>query len=378
MKKIAIIGATGSIGTNALDVIKSHRDKFSVSALIAHRNHALLAQLAHEFSPAYLALMDPQAEKSLREIYHGDAKIFSGADGVDECLRVCGADFCISAASGIAGLLPTLTAIDCGMDIGLANKESLVAAGVIIMPLVAAKKIKLLPIDSEHSALQQCLCAGNNHEIARIIITGSGGAFRDWDIAQLSRATAAQALAHPTWKMGEKITIDSATLANKALEVIEAHHLFNIDYAKIDVLLHPQSIIHGAVEFIDGALIAQLATPDMRLPILSALSIPERLPNNVERLTLEKLSMLTFSAPDLAKYPLLKIGIDAGKRGGLLPTAFSSANEAAVKLFLQHKISYWEIVKRVEKAIASTPNLPVTIDSILLCDQEARKMVNCE
>lgn len=358
MKKIAIIGSTGSIGQNALEVIRLHPEEFSVCALIAKSNGAELARQAREFRPAETALADD-----------------CGAEGVDECLRACGADVCLSAASGLAGLQPTLTAIDCGMEIALANKETLVAAGELIMPLVREKGVTLRPVDSEHSAIAQCLRSGRPAEVSRLVITGSGGPFREWPAERLAAATAADALKHPTWSMGRKITVDSATLANKALEVIEAHHLFAVPYDKISVYIHPQSVVHGAVEFADGAVVAQLANPDMRLPILYALAGENRRETGVEPLTLEKMANLTFTAPDLEKFPMLRLGLSAGRKGGLYPAVYSAANEMAVGMFLEGKIGFPDIARRVARALEQVPVLPLTLENIKTADADARKFV---
>lgn len=376
MKNVAVVGATGSIGQSALDVIRRHPGELRVCALVAGANAAGLARAAREFRPAFTALADPALAGEFRQ-GAGDAagEFFAGADGVDECLRRCRADVCLSAAGGLAGLRPTLTAIDCGMEIALANKETLVAAGDVIMALVQEKKIALRPVDSEHSAIAQCLRAGALHEVSRLLVTGSGGPFREWPKQKLAAATPADALRHPTWSMGRKITIDSATLANKALEVIEAHHLFSMPYERIAVLIHPQSIVHGAVEFADGALVAQMGAPDMRLPILYALTGGARRETGAERLTLERLSSLTFAAPDLGRFPMLALGLEAARRGGLAPAIYSAANEAAVELFLAGKLSFPGIAAQVEAAMARVPALPVTLANVLAADAEARARV---
>lgn len=373
MRKVAIVGSTGSIGKNTLDVIRRHPDLFTVSALVAGGNAAELARQCREFRPAAAALCDGARADEFRKTAGDSARaVFFGKNAGADALRASGADICLSAAGGLAGLPPTLAAIDCGMDIALANKETLVAAGDIIMPLMAGKKLSLRPVDSEHSALAQALRAGAPREVSRLIITGSGGAFRDWPAEKMALATAADALRHPTWSMGKKITVDSATLANKALEVIEAHHLFAVPYEKIAVYIHPQSVVHGAVEFTDGALLAQLAMPDMRLPILYALTGGERRETGIAPLTLDKMAELTFSRPDPQKFPMLELGLAAGKQGGLAPAVYSAANEAAVELFLAGKISYPQIAARVAKALERAPSAPVTLENIVDADADAR------
>jgi 1-deoxy-D-xylulose-5-phosphate reductoisomerase len=375
MKKIAIIGATGSIGRSALSVIRAHATRFRVTALIGGGNAAALAAQIAEFQPPVAALRDEKAARALARDFPG-TKIYGGETGIAECLPASGAEICVSAFGGIAGLLPTLTAMDCGMDIALANKETLVAAGEIVKRRARLRGVKILPVDSEHSALRQCLAGCEISRVRRAIITASGGAFLHW--TNLSAVTPAAALNHPTWSMGKKITIDSATLANKALETIEAHFLFDLPYDKIEVWIHPQSVVHGAVEFIDGALVAQLAVPDMRLPILQALSGGEHLPDGVPPLTLAQIANLTFAAPDAEKYPLLRLGLTAGRQGGLAPAVFSAANEAAALAFLAGEIRYPQIAASVEKCLERVPSGEATLENILSADRAAAAFCRAE
>jgi 1-deoxy-D-xylulose-5-phosphate reductoisomerase len=376
MKNVAIIGSTGSIGRNALAVMREYTAQFRVAALIAGKNADLLATQIAEFQPPFAALADAEiAMQWRRENRFPAAQIFGGDDGIAECLQASGANLCVSAFGGISGLLPTLAAIDAGLDIALANKETLVAAGEIVIARARQKGVKILPVDSEHSAVWQCLAGRDWASVHRVILTASGGAFRDTPPEQLNAMTPAAALKHPTWSMGKKVTVDSATLANKALEVIEARFLFDLPYEKITVLIHPQSVLHGAVEFADGTFIAQLAAPDMRLPILYALNGGEHWAGATPRLTLGQLASLTFAAPDTAKYPLFNLGVAAGKQGGLAPAFFSAANEVSVNLFLAGKIQFPEIATRVEKCLAQTPAGEATLDNVLIAHREARQIV---
>lgn len=375
-KRLAILGSTGSIGTQTLDVVREHPERFEVYAICAHTSIDKLIAQAREFHPEVVCIGDerlyPQLKEALQDL---PMKVWAGADAIADMVSFPSIDVVVAAMVGYAGLRPTMEAIRAGKTIALANKETLVAVGDVIMALVQEKKIALRPVDSEHSAIAQCLRAGALHEVSRLHVTGSGGPFREWPKQKLAAATPADALRHPTWSMGRKITIDSATLANKALEVIEAHHLFSMPYERIAVLIHPQSIVHGAVEFADGALVAQMGAPDMRLPILYALTGGARCETGAERLTLERLSSLTFAAPDLGRFPMLALGLEAARRGGLAPAVYSAANEAAVQLFLAGKLSFPGIAAQVEAAMARVPALPVTLANVLAADAEARARV---
>jgi 1-deoxy-D-xylulose-5-phosphate reductoisomerase len=352
MKKLLILGATGSIGQNALDVVREHPDLFRVTALAAGNNVARLAADISEFRLEMAAVADPAKAAELGKMLPADScRIFSGAAGIVDCVRECGADLCLSAIVGSAGLRPTLAAIDAGMDIALANKESLVAAGEIVMTQAAAKRVNIIPVDSEHSALFQCLGGRDASRVRKLIITASGGPFLRRDVAELHAVTPKEARAHPTWNMGAKITVDSATLANKALEVMEAHWLFSLAYAKIQVTIHPQSIVHGLVEFADGSMLAQLGNPDMRGPIRYALGWPERLASPAAAPDLAAIGRLEFEEPDCDKFPLLPLGLEAGRRGGTAPAIYSAANEEAVGLFLSGKLSFTAIADAVRAAL---------------------------
>lgn len=372
-KKIAVVGATGSIGTSAFDIFRRYPDKFKPVMLAAGSSVDTLASAVWEFCPSHVAIADKDKFNDLKHALCGvKTKIYAGIDGIEQAINECGAGTCLSAAVGSGGLLPTIAAINAGMDIALANKESLVAAGDIIMPLAKKKGVNILPVDSEHSALLQCMASGKPEEISKLIITASGGAFRDFTQQQLTQATPQQALSHPTWNMGKKITVDSATLANKALEVIEAHHLFGVPYEKIEVLIHRQSLIHGMIEYCDGAVMAQLAQPDMRLPILHALSYPQRLESGVQGPSFAKLKELTFQLPDHERFGMLQTGIDAGKKGGLYPAVYSAANETAVSLFINGKISFNEITEFVQLALEQCSDNEVTIHNILEAEKIAK------
>ncbi|MCX7934353.1 MAG: 1-deoxy-D-xylulose-5-phosphate reductoisomerase [Planctomycetota bacterium] len=356
LRRVLILGATGSIGKSALDIIRQHPDRLAVAGLAAKSNVAELAKAVREFSPPWVAIAEPEAEDNLRQHLDGfRGKIVSGVEGICECARSCGADICLSAIVGSAGLEPTLAAITAGQDIALANKEILVAGGEIILQALAATGKRLLPVDSEHWAIFQCLQNSGAAQVRRIILTASGGPFRGKSAAEIDNASRAAALNHPVWKMGDKITIDSATLANKALEVIEAHWLFGLPYDKIDVLVHPQSVVHGLVEFEDGTVLAQMSVPDMRIPIQAALSWPERWPAPAPRLDLARLSSLDFEPPDPTAFPLFALGLEAGRRGGTAPCLFSAANEEAVQMFLDADISFADISRAVRASLANIP-----------------------
>lgn len=374
MKNIALLGSTGSIGRQTVEVALANPDKIKIKALVAHKSDELLEEQIRTLQPDLAVLSDKEAAARLMKRYHGRTEILAGEEGVLAAATYAGADTVLASMVGYAGLRPTLAAINCGKNIALANKETLVAAGSIVMQAVADKGVSLTPVDSEHSAIFQALRGGKENEVKRLIITASGGPFRGRKRSELENVTLAQCLNHPNWSMGKKVTLDSSTLANKGLEVIEAHWLFNMPYEKIAVVVHPQSIVHSLVEFCDGSVIAQMGDPDMRLPIQYALSWPERYPYAFDQLDLVKYGSLTFEAPDLEAFPSLAIAIDCGKAGGTLPCAFNAANEEAVNAFLEGKIKYLDIpyitatVTQKHRSVA-TP----TIEDIEVADAAARR-----
>lgn len=370
---IVILGSTGSIGRQALDIIKEFPEKFLVRGLAARRNWELLLEQTMRFQPAAVALHEREDAMRLKASLPPGAKteVLWGREGLLQLVRLPEAEIVLSAVTGAAGIEPTVAAIEAGKDVALANKETLVAAGEVVMRLVREKGVRLLPVDSEHSAIWQCL--DGRKGVARIILTASGGPFRDFSREELARVSRDQALKHPTWRMGPKITIDSATLMNKGLEVIEAHWLFGLSYDNIRVLVHPQSIVHGLVEFADGNVLACLSLPDMRLPILYALSYPERLVTRLPRLDLARQRQLTFEEPDMERFPALKLAYAAGRTGGTMPAVLNAANEVAVAAFLDGLISFAQIPVVVEKVmvrhrVVERPELP----EILAADRWAR------
>jgi len=374
---IAILGSTGSIGTQALDVIAAHPDKFCVKALAAYHNDILLEEQIEYFKPKVAVLVDKVAADRLVKRYSGSTLILAGEEGLLAAATLVDVHTVLTSLVGFAGLKPTLAAIEAGKHIALANKETLVAAGELITHLAKEKGVKILPVDSEHSAIFQCLQGENPKNIHRIILTASGGPFRGLHHTDLQRVSVEDCLRHPNWSMGKKITVDSATLANKGLEVIEARWLFDTEYANIDVVVHPQSIIHSMVEFIDGSVIAQLGKADMRVPIQYALTYPERVVANYPKLDFTTLSSLTFSKPDMVTFPALQLAFDAGRSGGTLPCVFNAANEVAVYSFLQGKIAFLDIVTVIrsvmkEHTIVAKPKL----EEIYRADGWARAQAN--
>ncbi|KAJ4818080.1 1-deoxy-D-xylulose 5-phosphate reductoisomerase [Rhynchospora pubera] len=353
-KPISIVGSTGSIGTQTLDIVAENPDKFRVVALAAGSNVTLLADQVKRFKPKLVAVRNESLVNELKEAIadcEDKPEIIPGEEGVVEVARHPDAVTVVTGIVGCAGLKPTVAAIEAGKDIALANKETLIAGGPFVLPLAHKHKVKILPADSEHSAIFQCIQGLPEGALRRIILTASGGAFRDWPVEKLKEVKVADALKHPNWNMGKKITVDSATLFNKGLEVIEAHYLFGADYDKIEIVIHPQSIIHSMVETQDSSVLAQLGWPDMRLPILYTMSWPERIHCSEvtwPRLDLCKLGSLTFKAPDNVKYPSMDLAYAAGRAGGTMTGVLSAANEKAVELFINEKISYLDIFKVVE------------------------------
>ena len=375
-KNISILGATGSIGINALTVIREHSDKFNVTALTADKNWKSLIELIQEFSPKYVSVGTQEGYQAVKEKFP-DINIFMGNEGLKTIGQLDETDILLTAVSGSIGLEATIEAIKKEKIIALANKETMVAGGYLIKELLKTYTAEIIPVDSEHSAVFQSLKSGSPNEIERIILTASGGPFRGKDLSFLRNVTLEQALTHPNWSMGAKITIDSSTLVNKGLEVIEAHHLFDVDYDKIDVIVHPQSIIHSMVEFVDKSVIAQMGAPDMKTPILLAFTYPERVNNNLlERFDFMKYNNLTFEKVDMEVFNGLKLAYEAGKLGDSYPIVYNAANEAAVDLFLKKKISYLDICKIIESKISEHKKTKaVDLDIIMKLDKEIKESI---
>jgi 1-deoxy-D-xylulose-5-phosphate reductoisomerase len=366
---VAILGSTGSIGTTALRVLERQRERFHVAALTAFSNAALLAEQAARFAPRYVGL-----------VQNGDGEHpgwGAGAGCLIDAAVLDGADIVLNAIVGAAGLDATLAALDRGKRVALANKESLVMGGALVTDAARRGGGELVPVDSEHSAILQCIAGRPGSEVRRLVVTASGGPFRRWTGAQLENATLADALQHPTWRMGRKITVDSATLANKALEVIEAHFLFGLPYDRIEVVVHPQSVVHSFVEFVDGSVLAQLGVPSMELPVLYALSYPDRVPDTgVPPFDPVELSPLTFEPVRTRDFPALELGMQAGRVGGAAPAVFNAANEQAVAYFLEGTIRFGDIPRAIESALARLRDAPAgSRDAILAADASARRHV---
>lgn len=352
MKKIAILGSTGSIGTQTLDVVREHSDELQVVALAAGTNKERLKEQIKEFHPKLVSLSDEKKAQELKEELAGEqVEVVCGMEGLIEVAGVDSADVVVTAVVGMMGILPTMEAIKKGKDIALANKETLVTAGHLIIPMAKEYGVSILPVDSEHSAIFQSLQGEPKAALDKILLTASGGPFRGKSAELLETVTLEAALNHPNWSMGPKITIDSSTMVNKGLEVMEAKWLFGVDYSQIEVVIQPQSIIHSMVQYVDGAIIAQLGTPDMRVPIEYALFYPERKSLSGDRLDFSKLSQITFEKPDYKVFRGLSLAIEAGKTGGTMPTVFNAANERAVAKFLKGEIKYTDIVRSIEKCM---------------------------
>lgn len=352
MKKIAILGSTGSIGTQTLDVVREHSDELQVVALAAGSNKERLKEQIKEFHPKLVSLSDEKKAQELKEELAGEqVEVVCGMEGLIEVAGADSADVVVTAVVGMMGILPTMEAIKKGKDIALANKETLVTAGHLIIPMAKEYGVSILPVDSEHSAIFQSLQGEPKAALDKILLTASGGPFRGKSAEFLETVTLEDALNHPNWSMGPKITIDSSTMVNKGLEVMEAKWLFGVDYSQIEVVIQPQSIIHSMVQYVDGAIIAQLGTPDMRVPIEYALFYPERRSLSGDRLEFSKLSQITFEKPDYKVFRGLSLAIEAGKTGGTMPTVFNAANERAVAKFLKGEIKYTDIVRSIEKCM---------------------------
>ncbi len=352
MKKLIILGSTGSIGTQTLDIVRGNKDDLSVAALAAGSNVKMIEAQIREFHPNIAVLYDEKAAEDLKErVSDTGCEVLSGMDGLTEAASYKDADIVVGAMVGMIGIRPTIAAIEAGHDIALANKETLVCAGHVIMPLAGKKGVKILPVDSEHSAIFQSLRSGSHDEIEKILLTASGGPFRGRTRDELSTMTAEEALRHPNWDMGPKVTIDSSSLVNKGLEIMEAHWLFDVSLDDIEVYVHPQSIVHSAVQYRDGAVIAQLGIPDMHIPIQYALFYPDRPALGGSRLDLFKTGALTFEKPDMDTFKGLALAIKAAKKGGNMPTVFNAANEAAVRKFLKDEIRFLDIYDIIEDAM---------------------------
>ena len=352
MKKIAILGSTGSIGTQTLDVVREHSDELQVVALAAGSNKERLKEQIKEFHPKLVSLSDEKKAQELKEELAGEqVEVVCGMEGLIEVAGADSEDVVVTAVVGMMGILPTMEAIKKGKDIALANKETLVTAGHLIIPMAKEYGVSILPVDSEHSAIFQSLQGEPKAALDKILLTASGGPFRGKSAEFLETVTLEDALNHPNWSMGPKITIDSSTMVNKGLEVMEAKWLFGVDYSQIEVVIQPQSIIHSMVQYVDGAIIAQLGTPDMRVPIEYALFYPERRSLSGDRLDFSKLSQITFEKPDYKVFRGLSLAIEAGKTGGTMPTVFNAANERAVAKFLKGEIKYTDIVRSIEKCM---------------------------
>ena len=368
-KGVAVLGSTGSIGTTALRVLERQRNRFRVVALTANSNRVLLSEQVRKFAPEFVGMVEQQGE--------ADDSWKSGTDALIAAATRDDVDIVLNAIVGAAGLDATLAALRKGKRVALANKETLVIAGDLVKQTCATGCGEVVPVDSEHSAILQCITGHSRSQVRRVVLTASGGPFRGWSDEQLSNATVEDALRHPTWRMGRKITIDSATLANKALEVIEAHFLFDLPYDRIEVVVHPQSIIHSFVEFIDGSVVAQMSVPTMELPVLYALTHPERVPDDgVPAFDPVRLSPMTYEPVDHQRFPALKLGIDAGRAGGSAPAIYNAANECAVAAFLGGKIRFSDIPRAIASALDALSDMPAgTRDNLLAADAAARKHV---
>ena len=375
MKNVVLLGATGSIGTSSVDVILQHSDIFNLYAVAANSSVAKVAEIVRKFKVERVCMFDPNAAKELEKEL--GMPVLAGMEGLCELAADSKADIIINALMGAVGCLPTITAIEHGKHVALANKETMVMAGPVIWDKLAENpKSFITPIDSEHSAIFQCLSGRPEKEVEFLEITASGGPFREWPIEKFESITVADALNHPVWSMGKKITIDSASMMNKGLEVLEAHFLFHIPYEQIKVVVHPQSMVHSLVQFRDGSLMAQLGAPDMRIPIQVALTWPDRLPLETKRLDRPTLAKLTFFEPDFNKFRCLALAFEAGRRGGIVPAMMNAANEVLVDAFLKGNLKFTDIPKHVETIMKGAPTVSghLTLDQVLEADAEARKL----
>ena len=375
-RKLSILGATGSIGTSTLDLVERTPERFEVVALTAASNVEALADAARRTSASLAVIADESCLEELEARLAGTS--CRAATGSDALLEAAAgeAELVMAAIVGCAGLVPIMAAIEAGRTVALANKEALVSAGALMTGAAARHKATLLPVDSEHNAIFQCLAGNRAQDVSRLVLTASGGPFREASHQEISAATPAQAVAHPNWSMGAKISVDSATLMNKGLEVIEAHHLFGVPPDRLEVLIHPQSVVHSLVEFIDGSMLAQLGSPDMRVPIAYALAWPDRMPSPAEPLDLAKIGNLDFEAPDLQRFPALRIARQALEQGGAAPTVLNAANEIAVARFLSGQLGFTDIVPIVENTLErSDEQAPSSIEDVIRIDREVRMSV---
>jgi 1-deoxy-D-xylulose-5-phosphate reductoisomerase len=376
MQQLAILGSTGSIGTQTLDVVRRNPDRYRVAWLTTNQNVELLDEQIREFRPDGIVLSDPAAAALARQRFASDVQVFEGLDAACEIVARNDVDIVMSAMVGAAGLAPTVAAVSAGKRVALANKETMVVAGQLINQLVHTHGATLIPVDSEHSAIFQCLVGERPEAVEQIILTASGGPFRELDGAAFGDITPEQALRHPNWDMGPKITIDSATMINKGLEVIEARWLFDVEPERLSVVIHPQSIVHSMVQFIDGSVMAQLGLPDMRLPIQYALAWPERLENDHDRLNLPKLGTLSFFEPDLERFPALRLAYEALEVGGTAPAVLNAANEIAVRAFLDRDIGFQDIPRLIERALKNVEIAQdLTIEAVFDADKRTREAV---
>ena len=376
-RKIAILGSTGSIGTQALDVISRHADRFEAYVLVANNSVELLVKQAREMMPEVVVIGNKDKYNQLKDALADlPIKVWCGVEAIEEVVRDENIDLVLTAMVGISGLKPTVSAIKAGKAIALANKETLVVAGELIATLALKHRVPILPVDSEHSAIFQCLNGEGNNRIDKILLTASGGPFRNFTAEQLTKVTKKEALNHPNWDMGMKVTIDSSTLMNKGFEMIEAKWLFDVEPSQIEVLIHPQSIIHSMVQFDDNTIMAQLGQPDMRAPIQYAFSYPERLKLEMEPVDFIKLSQLTFEAPDRDRFPNLNFAYEAIEKGGNMPCVLNAANEVAVSLFLEDKIGFYEMSSIIEKAMDRSAFMrEPTLSDYIQCDKETREII---
>lgn len=377
MVDIALIGSTGSIGTQALEVVRENPDQFRVVALSAHKNLPLLLEQIREFRPKTVGVSDEETYISAKEYIKEDCQLFGGEHAHVEAMLASGANTSLISVVGFPGFMPLKESIVHGLKTCVANKESIVCGGAAITALLQKHHAKIFPVDSEHSAIFQCLEGNREHAVRRILLTCSGGPFRTWEKSEIASATVEQALKHPKWNMGAKISIDSATLANKGLEVLEARWLFDVPVEQVEVVVHPESIVHSMVEYSDRSILAQMGVPDMKLPIQVALGYPKRLQNGPKPVDFVSLGSLHFEAPDMDRFPCLALAYQAGKTGGMTPIAFNAANEIAVQRYQIHQIGFYDIPRLIEKAMhkfsgGDEPNL----DEILLIDRQVRQFMN--
>lgn len=376
MKRLSVLGSTGSIGTQTLQVVRANKDDFVIKALAVNTNAELLYEQAKEFQPEVVCIYDKKTAEANKSRFRGVSRLVSGIEGLIECAALSGVDMVVGAIVGMIGVRPIIEAVKAGKDIALANKETLVTAGHIIMPLAKENNVKILPVDSEHSAIFQSLNGENRSQLKRILLTASGGPFRGMSKEELKKVTLADALKHPNWSMGKKITIDSATMVNKGLEIMEASWLFNVPIDDILVVVQPQSVIHSMVEYVDGAVIAQLGTPDMRLPIQYALYYPDRVFLDGERLDFFKLSHIDFEEPDYDTFEGLSLAISAGNIGGSMPTVFNAANEYAVAKFIDVQIGFTDITYIIRKMMESHKVIEnPDVDTILAVQNEVYQRI---